>query len=257
MKINREEVSAIFRNCGVSQGDMVFLHSEALVALVALAGDDINQKIDTLFGGITDLLGLEGTLVLPTFTHSATKGEVYNVQQTKSDVGLLTEFFRKRPGVKRSLNPIFSVAACGSKADVFSRSSANDCFGHDSCFGLIYKYNSWIFTLGCSFDRITFIHYLDQIASVDHRYFKTFPATVLNFSDLQTFDVSYLVRDINRKTKPKMDNLKHRLIQYGKIQNAEIGRAFLTGVKANDFYNTALEMIKEDPNTHIEEGYEI
>jgi aminoglycoside 3-N-acetyltransferase len=256
MKINREEVSAVFRNCGVSQGDTVFLHSDALVT-AELAGIDINQKIDTLFGGITDLLGLEGTLVLPTFTYSATKGEVYNVKQTQSDVGLLTEFFRKRPGVKRSLNPIFSVAAYGSKADVFSHSSANDCFGHDSCFGLIYKYNSWIFTLGCSFDRITFIHYLDQIASVDHRYFKIFPATVINDRETLSFDVSYLVRDIDRKTKAKMDNLKQQLSQNGKIHTSEMGRALLTGVTAKDFYDTALEMIKEHPNAHIEEGYEI
>ena len=256
MKINREGVAAIFRNCGVSQGDVVFLHSDALVT-AELHGNDINQNVDTLFGGITDLLGLEGTLVLPTFTYSATKGEVYNVQQTQSDVGLLTEFFRKRPAVRRSLNPIFSVAACGSKADSFSRSSANDCFGHDSCFGLIYKYNSWIFTLGCSFDRITFIHYLDQIACVDHRYFKTFPATIINDRDIQTFDVRYLVRDIDRKTKAKMENLKNRLSEDGKIQTAEMGRALLTGVKAQDFYNTAFEMIRNQPNAHIEEGYEI
>ena len=44
MKINREDVSAIFRKCGVSKGDMVFLHSDALVT-AELAGNDINQKI--------------------------------------------------------------------------------------------------------------------------------------------------------------------------------------------------------------------
>jgi len=256
MKINKVGVASVFRECGVVEGDSVFLHSDALVT-AELAGADINQKIDTLFDGITDLLGPSGTLIVPTFTYSATKGEVFNVQQTKSDVGLLTEFFRNRPNVKRSLNPVFSVAALGAKAQDFADTSFVDCFGEQTCFGLMQELNTWIFTLGCSFDRITFIHYVDQALGVDHRYFKTFPATVINGDNTQTFNVRYLVRDVERKTKAKMDNLKDRLRKEGKLKSAEMGRALLRGVRTRDFFTVASDMIKERSNAHIEEGYEI
>jgi aminoglycoside 3-N-acetyltransferase len=256
MNLDRKHVAAHFKKCGVSPGDVLFLHCDAL-GIAELFGTNFDQKSDTLFDGILDLLGPKGTLILPTFTYSAPKGEVYDVKETKSEVGLLTEQFRKKSGVKRSLNPIFSVAAIGDLSNDFAFSSAIDCFGDDTCFGLLYKQNSWIFTLGCSFDRVTFIHYVDQIAGVDHRFFKTFSAKVKCENDFKCFDVRYLVRDLGRKTSTKLDKLKNRLINNGKLQTAEMGRALLIGVKAQIFYNEALEMIKAKSNVHIEEGYEI
>ena len=56
----------------------------------------------------------------------------------------------------RSSNPVFSVAATGKLADVFANSTQTDCYGENTCFDLILKHNFWIFTLGCSFDRVTF-----------------------------------------------------------------------------------------------------
>lgn len=255
MKFNREKVATIFKECGVSEGDTIFLHSDAIVT-TELEGIDLNQKINTLFDGITDVIGVSGTLVIPTFTYSATKGEVYDVQNTKSEVGILTEYFRLKPGVKRSSNPIFSIAVFGANANAFVNSSASDCFGYDTCFGLIYKLNAWIFTLGCSFDRITFIHYVDQVAEVDYRYFKIFPATIVNQDSIQKFDISYFVRDLDRKTKAKMDKLKDNLCNQGKMIEIEMGRILLSGVRAHIFFNTALAMIREKSNVHIEEGYE-
>lgn len=254
MKISRTDVSAIFSQSGVSRGDCIFLHSNAFVTEM-LAGDNSAEKINLLFDAILDLIGPEGTLVLPTFTYGTTNGNTFDVNETKSDVGILTEYFRKRPDVFRSLNPIFSVAAAGGKAQEFANSAINDCFGEDTCFGLMYRLNSWIFTLGCSFNTITFIHYVDQMAGVDHRYFKFFPATIINRNHIQNTEIRYFVRDIKRKTFVKLDRLEERLQNEGKLKTSEIGRTILTGVRAQDFYNTALAMIKERSNVLIEESY--
>jgi aminoglycoside 3-N-acetyltransferase len=256
MKISRQDVATHFCEFGVVEGDTIFLHCDALGTL-DLLGETFTQKADTLFDGILDLLGPKGTLVLPTFTYSATKGNNFNVQETKSEVGLLTEYFRKRPGVKRSSNPIFSVAAIGQKAIDFELSSVYDCFGQNTCFDILYNQNGWIFTLGCSFDRVTFIHYVDQTFGVDHRFFKHFTANVINDNILTSFQIRYLVRDLTRKTSTKLDALKNRLIYNGKLQITELGRPLLIGVHAQDFFQCALDMIKEKPNIHILEGYEI
>ena len=256
MKIDKSYIEKIFKKCGVSQGDNLFLHCDAIVT-ASIEGIDFTQKANTLFDGIIEVLGPDGTLILPTFTYSATNGEVYNVQKTTSKVGLLTEHFRNRIGVKRSCNPIFSVAAFGKNAEKYALSSFVDCFGDATCFDLLLKQNSWIFTLGCSFDRITFIHYVDQIAGVNHRFFKTFPAKVINNNFLNYYDIRYYVRDLERQTITKLDKLKERLDKKEKLHKAEFGRFLLTGVTANDFYKEALAMIKEKPNIHIEEGYAI
>lgn len=256
MKINRQDVAAHFRKCGVVEGDTIFLHSDAL-GTIDLLGETFTQKADTLFDGILDLLGSKGTLVLPTFTYSASKGDIFNVLESRSEVGLLTEYFRKRPGVKRSSNPLFSVAAIGYNAIDFELSSVDDCFGEHSCFDILYNHNGWIFTLGCSFDRVTFIHYVDQKFGVDHRFLKFFTANVIKDDTLTSFQIRYLVRDLSRKTSTKLDSLKNRLINTEKLQITEFGRPLLIGVRAQDFFQYALDMIKEKPNIHIEEGYEI
>jgi aminoglycoside 3-N-acetyltransferase len=254
MKISKTGVTDFFKNAGVAKGDTVFLHSDAFVT-AELEGKDINEKAEVLFAGILDAIGEEGTLVVPTFTYSATKGEVYNVEETKSDVGLLTEIFRKRPGVIRTLNPVFSVAVTGAGAKAFADAAIDDSFGENTSFGLLYQLNAWIITLGCSLDRVTFIHYVDQMAKVDYRYFKTFPATIVNGSEMIQEDFRYLVRDLNRKTSVQLDDLRNRLRTEGLLSTAEMGRALLMSVRAKDFFNTAVEMIHQKPNAHIQEGY--
>lgn len=254
MKISKTGVSEIFQKCGVSKEDSIFLHGDAFVT-AELEGKDSNEKMAVLFDGILDLIGSGGTLIVPTFTYSATKGEVFDVTETKSEVGLLSEYFRKRPDVTRSLNPVFSVASVGAMANAFTNASIDDCFGEDTCFGLIYQMNTWIFTLGCSFDRVTFIHYVDQLSQVDYRYFKSFPATIINGSEIKKNIIRFFVRDMNRKTSVKLDNLKERLQQEGLLKNEGIGRALLTGVRSRDFFKTAVKMIEEKPNAHIQEGY--
>tara|TARA_B110000003_G_scaffold199456_1_gene198130 strand:- start:1030 stop:1794 length:765 start_codon:yes stop_codon:yes gene_type:complete len=252
--IDKEGIAEIFKKCGVSKGDSIFLHADALVTS-ELKGKNIDEKISVLFDGILELLGKSGTLIVPTFTYSATKGEPFDVDKTPSVVGILTEHFRKRLDVSRSLNPIFSVASTGAMAKNFENSSVSDCFGKKSSFGLIHKMNTWIFTLGCSFDRITFIHFIDQVEKVDFRYFKSFPALIINKTEIKNVKIRYLVRDIHRATDVKLDNLKVRLNDENLLKTKEIGRVLLTGVRAKDFYKIAVEMMSEKHNIHIEEGY--
>ena len=253
MKISKVGVGEIFKKCGVSNGDTIFLHCDAMVTS-ELAGNNINEKMSVLFDGIQELIGVNGTLIIPTFTYSATKGEVFDVAKTSSAVGQLTEFFRKRPGVSRSLNPIFSVASSGALAEKFTNSSVDDCFGKRTSFDLLYKMNSWIFTLGCSWDRITFIHFIEQAEQVDYRYFKSFPATIVNKSETKNVIIRYLVRHLDKSTDVKLDKLKVRLSDENLLKSDEIGRVLLNGVRAKDFYKTAVKMLHEKPYVHIKEG---
>ena len=63
------------------------------------------------------------------------------------------------------------------------------------------------------------------------------------------------MRDLNRKTGVKLDNLKNNLENNDKLINSNIGRALLLGVKTIDFYNFATDMLSVKANCHIEEGY--
>ena len=173
MLLNVADISRILKKNSIKNGDNIFLHVDAFVTTFII-GSSLEKRIDTLINGIIDSIGSNGTLVLPTFSYSSTKNQPFNPTKTKSEVGIVTEHFRKNKNVLRSSNPIFSVASIGKLSENFQKSSTSDCFGEGTCFDLMYKNNFWIVTLGCSFDRITFIHYVDQFNNVSYRYFKNF-----------------------------------------------------------------------------------
>ena len=253
MLLNVDDISKVLKKNSIQNGDNIFLHVDAFVTAF-LEGNSIENKIETLISGITNYIGPTGTLVLPTFTYSSTKNNVYDPNKTQSEVGIVTEYFRKKKNVLRSLNPIFSVASIGKLSDNFKNSSTSDCFGKGTCFDLMYKYNFWIVTLGCSFDRVTFIHYVDQFNNVSYRYFKNFKSFIINDSNKIESNINYFVRDLDRKSSVNLNNLKLKLDEDGYLNRDQIGRANFLAVKSVDFFNVANEMISIKENSHIIEG---
>lgn len=253
MVLDTNDISKILKRNNIQIGDNIFLHVDAFVTAF-LKGNSVENKIETLINGITNYIGPTGTLVLPTFTYSSTKNEVYDPDQTQSQVGIVTEYFRKRKNVIRSSNPIFSVASVGKLSENFKNSSASDCFGDGTCFDLMFKNNFWIVTLGCSFDRVTFIHYVDQFNNVSYRYFKNFKSVIIKDSKKIESNINYFVRDLNRKSSVNLNKLKLKLYEYRLLNKDQIGRANFLAVKSVDFFNIASEMINFKENIHIVEG---
>ena len=68
-------------------------------------------------------IGEEGTLVVPTFTYSFPRREVYDPAATPLRMGLFAEWIRRRPDALRSADPSYSVAAVGARAAELDRKS--------------------------------------------------------------------------------------------------------------------------------------
>jgi len=246
------DIVEAFKLCGVGRGDVLMLHADAIV-LAQLPPMTPEQRFDVLFDALEAVLGPEGTLVLPTFTYSFTKGERFDPATTPSTVGLLTEAFRTRPGVRRSRDPIFSVAARGRLADQFAGAATDDCFGPKSAFALLAQHDAWLACLGCSF-RLTFTHYVEQAAGVDYRYFKTFTGVRVDEEGEATTSVRYFVRDLDRKTLIDLSGLKADLAQAGTLATAAVGRVGLSAVRCSAFEAGARALWARNPSGLIEEG---
>ncbi len=253
MQIDRRTVTEAFARCGIAPGQCLMLHADAFAA-AQLPGENLAQRMDRLLDGVLDALGGDGTLVMPTFTYSATKGEVFRPAHSPSEVGALTEHFRLRRGTLRSRHPIFSVAASGSMAERFADAVIDDCFGPGTAFDLLYRCNAWLACLGCSLDRLTFVHYAEQARGVSYRYFKSFPYVIEDGEQQRTGAVRYYVRDLARRTDIALDKLKKHLILTGLLHVTEIGRAQLLCVRARDFFDQASHLLELQGNALIEEG---
>jgi aminoglycoside N3'-acetyltransferase len=105
------------QSLGVEKGVTLCCHS-SLNRLGYVVGGP-----ETVIDAIIDAVGPNGCVIMPTFSMAGTQesfiseNESFDVQNTPSMAGLITETFRLSTGVLRSLHPTVSVAGCGNGID--------------------------------------------------------------------------------------------------------------------------------------------
>lgn len=115
----------------------------------------------------------DGLLVFPTHTWDRVgkKHPVYDSRSDPSCVGILSELFRQRPGVVRSLHPTHSVAALGKDAADYTAGEehATTPLPRSGCWGKLLDRDATILFLGCSLRSNTFIHGVEEWAAIPDR----------------------------------------------------------------------------------------
>lgn len=125
---------------------------------------------DTVVRTLVDYMK-PGTLLLPTMSWRFVKPDkpIFDELQTPSNTGILTEIFRTRYAVRRSLHPTHSVAGRGRLVNKLLGSHHLDetpCGGR-SPFGLLAAYDGWVLMLGISVDCCTLLHHVEEMTAPD------------------------------------------------------------------------------------------
>lgn len=127
---------------------------------------EVDGRADAILDALMAFMK-DGLLVLPTHTWANVKKEtnpVMDVLYTPSCVGILTDIFRKREGVLRSLHPTHSLAAIGSGAcELFDgEEKINTPCGKGGAYYKLWEQNAQILLIGVNFTRNTFIHGIEE-----------------------------------------------------------------------------------------------
>lgn len=168
MTVVAMDIQNAVRACGVEQGDILLVHS----SFKSLG--PVDGGAETVISGLLEAVGEEGTLVLPTFCQKNFESayETWHLDK-ESDVGYLTNYFRKREGSLRSDQATHSVAACGKKAAWLTKTHGHTHkrfgnmgdtpFSADSPWEKMYQENAKILLLGVSAMSLTFRHYAEYV----------------------------------------------------------------------------------------------
>lgn len=132
----------------------------------------VDGGADTVVDALMEYMK-DGLLVLPTHTWAQINenNNVFNVKTEPSCVGLLTNVFRMRPGVKRSLHPTHSVAAFGKDAEAFIQGEENShspC-ARGGCWEKLLLRRAQILFLGCPLTKNTFLHGVEEWNDIPNR----------------------------------------------------------------------------------------
>lgn len=164
-----------WKAAGVNEGDLLLLHSSISRTLrrIAKMGGKPNPAI--IIESFLKALGESGTLLLPLFSFEFPKGVPFDIRNSPSQMGSLTEAGRQWPGAVRTGHPIYSFAVIGKKAEEFRGLKNFSGYGRDSPFGILHRLGGRIGVLDLpDQDSMTFYHYVEESLNAPYRYHKTF-----------------------------------------------------------------------------------
>jgi len=242
------DFKAAFKGVGITEGDIVFVHAGLQAfgkPVPGLTKDGLSRSI---VGALEDAVGKNGTLVMPTFTYAFCTRGSFDLQKSPSEVGMLTEYFRRQKGVVRSHHPIFSVAASGKDAKKLTDVDL-DSFGPKSFFAHLRARRGKVLFLGGAtfYNSCTFIHYIEQQHRVPYRFMKKFPGTMVDGKKRTRVVALYYVRPLEGDVINGNSKLERVLKRKRVIREMKLGAALVRVVPAHDLYHEGMKMLDKDP----------
>jgi len=155
---------------GVRPGGLLLVHSSFRSFRDSLPAGERGGEAgepETVIRGLLEALGPESTLLMPalTFERVTPENPVFDIRNTPSNVGIIPETFRQRPGTLRSLHPTHSVCAAGLLAAELVKAHAADSTpcGPHSPFRAVAERGGQILFLGCGLEANTAMHAVEEI----------------------------------------------------------------------------------------------
>ena len=168
-KVSKQDILIAFQEVGVKPSDIVLIHS-SLKSFGHVIGGPVS-----VIDAAKEAVGGNGTVVFPTLVQRDFSNAYKNwdINNSPSDVGLISETFRLLPDSIRSDHATHSVAAWGSKAaEITGEHSAygprmgvfgDYCFSHSSPWQKMYMYGARIVFIGVDMVYNTFKHFAEYL----------------------------------------------------------------------------------------------
>ena len=183
-------LSSIFNELNA---ESICLHTD-LASIGPLAGAKARMEQVEGYAAVFLSALSERILLLPTFNYSYPMTRVYDVQKDPCEVGALNEYFRKNIKSRRTRTPVFNFCVVGDKKNIFNTEDLADPFSSGSIFAQMVEYRTWMGFMGTSLRSFSFAHYVEHVADVGYRYYKSFPGRVIDGLFESQTDFGYKVR---------------------------------------------------------------
>ncbi|MEO0075382.1 MAG: AAC(3) family N-acetyltransferase [candidate division WOR-3 bacterium] len=119
-------------------------------------------------------------IIMPSFNYDFCKGSIYNMKESESQVGSLSEYFRKNMATWRTSTPVFNFSGIGENP-ILIKYGKIDPFDKSSIFGFLHKNKGILMHYGSGFHTSTLIHYVERISNrLIYRYDKLFKGQVID-----------------------------------------------------------------------------
>ena len=186
--INNKQIVDMLYSIGANKCDVLYVHTALNFGLPVLKKKELLEELYQIFINLS-----VSTLIFPTYTFSFPNNQDYDVQNSKTSMGLFNEYFRNQNDVIRSTDPLMSNALKGTHVEFVNNIGKNSC-GKDSTFDLLHQTElnvKFLFFGARPGDCFTYMHYIEDYLNVPYRYSREFTGKIINNEKTYT-DTYYL-----------------------------------------------------------------
>lgn len=226
---------------GIKNNDTLMVHS----SLKAI-GMDGQTFIDELCNYLNN-----GLLIFPTHTWGIIKedGQIFDIEKTPSNVGMLTNIALNDKRFKRSFHPTHSVCAYGKNRDRYLACDllVNSPVSPKGCFGVLRNLRAKILFVGAPLSKNTFVHSIEEASNVPNRFTEHRYHFITKFGN-KKLDY-YMPRHFNKDCPHISDNYEKLLpfmLKYGIAKEGTIGYAKSYLVDAFFCYKLVRHILRQD-----------
>ncbi len=239
---------AAIRAVGIGRDDVISLQvSLGRLGMPAGVAADYGSISNLAIDCFLEAIGPGGTLVIPTYTYSIGRGEMFEVETTPSAIGEFPEYFRCRPNVVRSRDPMLSSAGIGPAAQIILRDISNSCYGEGSTFHNLRHLDAKICCLGIGLRWATFRHHIEEIVGVPFRFVKSFTGRVKEHQVEQRETWHYFAAPRVSNCDPNGLPLERKALEADLLKTADVGRGQIFAIGAKEYFEFGSRELAADP----------
>lgn len=243
-RIKRNELTEHFFRLGLRHGDSVLVHSS-----LSAAGR-IERGSEGVIESLMEVVGSTGALLFPTHNWpEVNRGyRKFDVRNSPSRVGVISETFRCRSDVIRSEHPSHSVAAWGERSSYFvsDHLKCDAPCGFGSPYHKLLIEHGKILLFGVGLERNTFFHCSEALAGCP--YLLKADRDRFEITDASGDTQSVAVRCHAKAIPSRFAELQCDLTSAGCLHVDRIGKSRSMVIDAHVFHEWMLPILIANPS---------
>jgi aminoglycoside 3-N-acetyltransferase len=220
----------------IKKGDTLFIHSN-LNILFKEQDVTLRESVEILLKCLKKILGPRGTIVVPAYYYEyGFNKKIFDINNSpiSPELGIFPKFIIAQKKSLRSLNPITSVVANGYNSKKICNMNTCSGYGVDSPFDILTNLNAKMVFLGVDLRYMTYVHYVEFMVGVPHRYNKLFLNPIKKNNKRINLPVISQVRYKNVISDSVENNIKFERAKI--VQKAKFNSAIIRSLNFKDVF---------------------
>ncbi|MBA4493529.1 AAC(3) family N-acetyltransferase [Paenactinomyces guangxiensis] len=195
------------------------------------------------------VIGDHGNLVIPTLSFSSIdeKAPFFDVNETPSDCGVISETFRKMPGVARSIHPFSSIAAFGPESLFITVGHHPTPCGIGSPYYKVLELQGYSLFIGAGLQANTLFHVAEEIVNPPYLRYKCFKKVRVKTESGAVVSGTFSRYDCYQTgIIRELEKMEEVLRKRGAIRDFDVGNSHFMLVSAVENVRISCEVLKHN-----------